>query len=250
MDAAATIRNALTQVTNLRAQAAATPQVARALARVKQVQARRFAGSYADLLGSSEYGPASQFFLHELYGEADYHERDAQFSRIAGSMAAVLPAATLDTVLTLAQLHALTESLDHALAQQWIASATRLDDVAGYVLAWRALGHRAQRQEQLDSALQIGQQMVVLTRKSGLATLLKLMRRPAAGAGLASLHQFLETGYLRFAALSRTKGHAEHFLGVIAARESAWLEAMFDVPRQTQMRALEQLLAIPALILP
>lgn len=239
MDPAHTIRDAIAQVFALRAKAAEEPGLGQAVSAIKRLQAQRFHGSYADLLQSAAYGAASRFFLDELYGERDYSERDSQFARIAGSLATVLPAPVVGTTVALAQLHALTEALDHAMALQWLhlRQQTPASETEAYVLAWRAVGRQAERQLQLDGVMQLGSQLVGLTRKPGLATLLKLMRRPAAAAGLASLQQFLETGFGIFRTLARADHQAQEFLDTIAQRESAWLETMFDGPAAAQALA-------------
>ena len=75
--------------------------------------------------------------------------------------------------------------------------------------------------------LGIGQQMARLTRAAGLRTMLKMMRRPAAAAGLGALQRFLECGFDTFAAMAR-RGGAEDFLGIIQVRESALMALLFD----------------------
>lgn len=247
MDPAHTLRAAMDQVFALRARAAAEPEWGQAVSAIKRLQARRFHGSYADLLHSADYGAASRFFLDELYGERDYSERDTQFARIAGGLAAVLPGPVMGTAVALAQLHALTEELDHAMAAQWcqLRKAAAAPETQTYVQAWKAVGRRQDRQRQLDGVMQIGSQLAAVTGKPGLATVLKLMRRPAAAAGLASLQQFLETGFDIFRTMARGKHKARDFLQTIAQRESAWLQAMFDAPAAAQAQAMDQLLALP-----
>ncbi len=245
MDPAHTIRDAIEQVFALRAKAAAEPELGRAVSAIKRLQAQRFRGSYADLLQSPDYGEAARFFLDELYGERDYSERDSQFARIAGGLAAVLPGPVMGTAVALAQLHALTEELDHAMAAQWLQerNTAAAPESEAYVQAWNAVGGRADRQRQLEGVVQIGTQLAGVTSKPGLALVLKVMRRPAAAAGLASLQQFLETGFGIFRTLARDKHKAQAFLQTIAQRESAWLQAMFDAPAAAQAQALDNLLS-------
>jgi hypothetical protein len=231
MEAARKIRNAVAQVSLLRQAVLADPALATALRQVKQVQSRRFAGTYADLLAGGPYAAASGFFLTELYSDKDYADRDAQFARIAGAIERFFPEQVAGTAVALAELHAATEELDQAMAVDWLAQARGdLGDAVRYTMAWRGVGRRPERENQLKVVLGIGQQMASLTRTPGLRMMLKMMRGPAVAAGLGSLQRFLETGFDTFAAMARRRGGAEEFLGIIQERESALLAMLFDAP--------------------
>ncbi len=232
METARLIREAVGRVSLLRQAAHARPDVLHALAEVKRVQARRFSGTYSDLLFEGPYVAASRFFLEELYSDKDYAERDEQFARIAGAIERFFPAAVADTAVALANLHALTEDLDQAMAEAWTRRGPELpiSDASRYVDAWRDVGRRAARGSQLSVVLDIGARMARLTRTPGLRTLLKLMRGPATAAGLSSLQRFLETGFDTFAAMARQPGGAETFLETIHGREAALIEMLFDAP--------------------
>lgn len=236
MDAARTIRESMEAVAALRASAAAQPALGAAVAAIKRAQAARFRRCYSDLLASKDFGPAACFFLEELYGEADYSERDQQFARIAGTLATVFPASVVATAVALAQLHALTEELDHSMAAQCLRHG--VDPLAfgadDYIWTWHSVGRRPDRERQLSGVIELGRDLTELTRQPGLALLLKLMRRPAASAGMAPLQQFLERGFAIFAALSRSQGRVDAFLSAVARRESAWLTSMFENQRGSQ----------------
>lgn len=243
MDPASTIRDAIASVSLLRTQAAVDPRMGIAVAAVKRLQATRFRHCYADMLASRDFGSAAVFFLEELYGDADYAERDQQFARIAGTLTTVFPASVVNTAVELSQLHLLTEELDHQMAKDCLlhSPSSYSVDATVYLSAWHAVGRRVDRRCQLDSVLSMGHQLADLTRKPGLALLLKLMRRPAAAAGLGSLQHFLERGFAIFASMSRSKGKVAKFLSTIEARESEWLETMFaDTPEQNYF-AMKQL---------
>jgi len=241
MSAALDIRRSLAQVAELRAAADADPALADAVIAVKRFQALRFAGSYRDLLSGSIYAGPARFFLRELYGPRDFRARDEQFVRIAGTLARVFPARVVETSLALARLHALSEALDHDLARLWTQHDTATDAAARYTRCWRRLGRREQRMEQLQSVLSIGQDMIVLTRKRGLHTMLRLMRAPATAAGLLLLQQFLETGFDTFAAMSRKPGVAEGFLAVVESRESNLINALFDLAEPAAVALVHEL---------
>jgi hypothetical protein len=231
MEAARKIRNSVAQVALLRNVARDNPALSGAVRDVKRVQAVRFAGTYSDLLAGGPYAAAARFFLEELYSDKDYAERDAQFARIAGAIERLFPEQVARTAVTLAELHALTEELDQAMALAWLAQADDRGKAARYVGAWREVGRRPDREAQLDVVMGIGQQMVRLTRTPGLRMLLKMMRGPAVAAGLGSLQHFLETGFDTFAAMVRTPQGAPAFLRVIEGRESELIARLFDADR-------------------
>ena len=238
MEAAQKIRDAVTAVSLLRRTVQANPSLQAALVRVKRVQSRRFASSYADLLANEPYAAAARFFLDELYSDKDYAERDAQFARIAGAIERLFPDQVADTAVALAELHALTEELDQAMAVAWLAQGDGLTEAQRYVRAWRKVGRRADREGQLVVVLGIGRKMASYTRRPGLRMMLKMMRGPAVAAGLGSLQRFLENGFDTFAAMARDNG-AEGFLGTIEERESRLIAMLFD----TELVACETELA-------
>jgi hypothetical protein len=229
MEAARTIRDNVARVSQLRKVQAQQPALRGAMHTIKSLQARRFAITYADLLGPGPYQAAASFFLGELYGERDFSARDDQFARIAGAIERFFPAAVVQTAVSLSQLHALTEDLDHGMAVEWIAQPDALPVAGRYLQAWRSVRRRPERQAQLEDLLAIGEEMSNLTRKPGLRTMLRMMRGPAVAAGLAALQRFLETGFDTFAGMARG-GHAPEFLRIIGTRESAWIALLFDTP--------------------
>jgi hypothetical protein len=229
MEAARKIRSAVAEVALLRQAMEANPALGDAVSQVKRVQSRRFAGTYADLLAGGPYAAAARFFLVELYSDRDYAERDAQFARIAGAIERLFPEQVAGTAVALAELHALTEELDQAMALAWLARADgQLTDAQLYSTAWREVGRRPDREAQLRVVLGIGQQMARLTRTTGLRMMLRMMRGPAAAAGLGALQRFLECGFDTFAAMARRPNAVEEFLNTIQARESDLIRMLFD----------------------
>jgi len=241
MQAAQEIRNALARVAELRQIAHQQPPMAQAVLSIKQFQAQRFAGCYADLLSNPLYAPSARFFLDELYGARDYQERDLQFARIAGAVERSFPDAVLATVLALVQLHRQTEELDYAMAQQK-CNATCDSQMARYIAAWREVGQRPLRQWQLSTVLEVGQSLGKLTRKRGLRLMLRLMRQPAELAGLGALQGFLESGFDHFATMARTPGAVEAFLDTIRKREARWIDLLFDAEPVTVQAELKDAL--------
>ncbi len=226
MDASNDIRTALTKVSALRQLANATPGLGQALTEVKAFQTQRFADTYQDLLHDPKYTACTTFFLQELYGTRNYSQRDAQFARIAGALERVFPEPVVATAVTLAQLHCLTEELDLSMAEKW-RNASQQSEAARYAQAWASVGCHAQREWQLQTVLKIGRELGEFTRKRGLRLMLRMMRRPAELAGLASLQTFLESGFDNFNSIARNPDDLTLFLSAIETRESAWLEQMY-----------------------
>ncbi|MDB5749827.1 MAG: hypothetical protein JWP65_248 [Ramlibacter sp.] len=225
MNTAETIRRAVSEVEQLRQESRKLPHIAAAVSTVKQFQARRFRGTYADLLVAGPYAAAARFFLEELYSDGDFAARDAQFVRIAGAVERLFPRDVADTAAALAQLHALTESLDHAMAGALAAHAV---DVPGYVQAWKTVGRREDRQQQLQRVVAIGAELARLTRLPGLRLMLRMMRAPAAAAGMSALQRFLEGGFDTFTGVASSHDGMRVFLETVHQREQGLLQLLFD----------------------
>lgn len=232
MEATHIIREAVQRVTQLRQLAIGDPALASAIGEVKQFQAARFAGTYADFLNTEKYKTVALFFLEELYSAKDYTQRDAQFARIASALERLFPQQVVKTAVSLAQLHRLTEELDLAMAQQWMNDAGT-PQVARYVSAWRAVDRRPDRNRQLTTVMNVGHELDHLTRTPGLRRLLKMMRGPANLAGLGSLQRFLESGFDTFASMGSSGDGARYFLDAVQLRESGLIARLFDADRVT-----------------
>jgi hypothetical protein len=227
---------ALEVVFALRAQQAALPELRLAVLAIKQAQCRRFRHSYSDVLAQSDWSGAAKFFLSELYGDRDYSQRDTQFARIAPAMERLFPPSVIGVATLLAQLHALSKQLDHAMGWAWLSTAVHTDDLVfspdtallHYVRIWRLVGQSNVRDEQLALVLSLGEALAKLTRTPGLRMMLRLMRGPAHAAGLQHLQGFLEQGFDTFTALQRSKSGVSAFLSLISARETSWLVRLFD----------------------
>lgn len=191
---------------------------------LKEYQQQRFRHTYSDLLGHTRYGPASRFFLEELYGPDDFSSRDAQFARVVPAMVRLFPRAVVSTVAALAELHALSEQLDTSMGRH----LTRVPlDASGYVETWRATGRELDRTRQITLTLNVARALDGLTRKPLLWNSLRLMRQPARVAGLGELQLFLERGFDRFRAM---KG-ADEFIALVEHRERVLASALFGAPR-------------------
>ena len=221
------INAAVQQVTELRRVARSNPALLKALSEVKQLQSRRFAATYTDLLSQEPYQSAAQFFLAELYGDKDYTQRDEQFSRMSSGLEHFIAAPLMSAAVSLAQLHSLTESLDMAMARQWLEEP-HIDETARYVRAWRKVNRRPDRLHQLKQVMELGLVLERITRMPGLKIVLRMMRRPASLAGLSDLQQFLESGLTAFHAMAQSAEVTAFFLDAIQARESSMITMLFD----------------------
>lgn len=203
----------------------ADAQLAAAVDAVKRYQHARFALSYADLMAQPRYQRAAEFFLTDLYGPADFSDRDAQFARIVPALVRLFPAHIVGTVAELAELHALSERLDTAMAHCRVEAGERDGPVGGahYGAWWRAVGQPAARERQIVLMVSVGEALDRYTRSTLLRQSLRLMRGPASAAGLAALQGFLERGFDTFKAMAG----AEYFLATIAARERLLAASLF-----------------------
>jgi hypothetical protein len=203
-----------------RALRSATPDLAAKVDAIKRYQQRRFASSYGSLLASQRYGPAARFFLEELYGPQDFARRDAQFSKVVPSIVRLFPKSVLDTVATLAGLHALSEQLDTAMGA---ALPTAEVDAKSYALAWQRSGGPEVRQRQIAMTIELGQALDRLTRKPMLRSSLRMMRGPAQASGLGELQRLLERGFEAFGAM---RG-AQEFLAIVEREERRIADGLF-----------------------
>lgn len=208
-----------------RARRAAEPALEARVQALKAFQQRRFANTYADLLASPRYEPATRFFLQELYGPGDYRQRDAQFARVIPTLTRLFPDEVVDTVAKLARLHALSERLDTRMAEH-LPSPVPAPAItpSDYTAAWRDCGEPAARQQQIELTMAVGESLDKLTRKPLLRQTLRLMRGPAQMAGLGALQNFLESGFDTFRAM---RGAGE-FLSTVQEREAALAQALFS----------------------
>jgi hypothetical protein len=212
----------LAHVARLHAERAANPILAGALQRLAAWQSRRLRLTYDDLAAQERYTGAIEFFQNDLYGSADFAQRDADLARVVPVMVRMLPEAVIATIAKAVELHALSQALDRSL----LARLPRADgqfSVNEYCRAYRRTGKRPERERQIRLIGEIGTQLAGFVQKSWIRAALGLMRQPARLAGLAALHDFLERGFAAFARM----GDAGEFLATIDKREFALMEALF-----------------------
>ena len=220
---AATIQAHLKTVEDERARRAGSPRLAAKVIALKVYQQRRFAHTYADLLDSKRYGAASRFFLDELYGPTDFTQRDAQFARVVPALVRLFPSEIVETVESLAALHALSESLDSAMGIHLEAEAIESLSGLDYIGAWQATARGADRAAQVALTLVVAARLDRLTRGLLVRNSLRLMRGPARAAGLSDLQHFLEAGFKTF----REMNGADDFMAIVDERERSLASALF-----------------------
>lgn len=196
------------------------PSLALAVQTVKKYQSRRFRCTYRDFLIDPGCAAASQFFLDELYGPHDFSLRDKDFLRIVPALVRHFPGEIVETVSALADLHALSESLDTAMGQSIRMPLGPIE----YGNAWCKVRRATDRERQIALTLTVGRDLDRFTRRHWLRHSLKLMRKPAEVAGLGRLQQLLEAGFNAFAAMQG----AEAFLEAIGRRERSLARSLFE----------------------
>jgi hypothetical protein len=204
-----------------RARRTGDPALAARVRAIKHFQHARFEETYADALASPRYGRAARFFLEDLYGPSDFTRRDQQFARIVPGLVRIFPREIVETVVSLAELHALSEQFDTAMAS--LVPGVDIDP-ATYGRAWRAVGHPDGRARQIELMLVVGGALERYTRMPFLRQSLRLMRGPARAMGLEALQGFLERGFDTF----REMGGAREFLDMIAEREKSIAARLFE----------------------
>ena len=219
-DAATRIVEYLNSVQAERQARQADAALNKAVFAIKAYQSERFARSYADLLDYPRYKQATRFFLDDLYGPKEFVERDRQFARVVPSIVRLFPGGLVKTVVRLGELHALSEHLDTMMGMAILGRA--LND-ANYKFAWRLACSPEGREKQIALMLHIGSDLDHFTRKPFLRQSLRLMRGPAAAAGLSDLQAFLEKGFDSF---SHMQGASE-FLHLVGARERNLAATLF-----------------------
>lgn len=203
-----------------RAARLADPALGARVDALKHYQQARFRRTYFDLLQDARHRDAATFFLEELYGPKDFAQRDAQFMRIVPALRRMFPQEIVHTVAKLAELHALSESLDSEMGRHLPRESI---SAADYVCAWQKTGRPQAREQQVALTLEVGQSLDRYTRLPMVRTSLRMMRGPARAAGMSELQRFLESGFDTFKAM---RG-AEHFLGCIGHRERVLIHELF-----------------------
>jgi len=213
----------LADVARLHEERRADPKLARALERLGAWQALRLRQTYADLEAKPRYADAVTFFETDLYGGADFSQRDADLARVVPIMVRMLPERVIATIAQAMELNALSQELDRALLAR-LPSADGDFTVADYCSAYRRADNRSARERQIQLMADIGAALDRFVKKPLIRTALVMMRQPARLAGMSVLHDFLERGFGAF----RKMDGAGLFLSTIVTRETALMETILS----------------------
>ena len=188
--------------------------------RLKRWQHRRLANTYLDLAIDKRFGPATAFFLDELYGDKESALRDRDLIRMYPTMKRLMPKFAFEAVARALALDVLSEEFDQALAARLRGQPITNES---YCHAFREVGKQADRLRQVSLMQQVGEGLDAVVAKPLLYSTLKMLRRPSKMAGLGEMQRFLEAG---FSAFRHMKGAAP-FLHAIAQRETAFIDTIF-----------------------
>lgn len=193
--------------------------------RLRHWQSARLARTHADLLNSARYRPAAEFFLEELYGDRDFHQREQELARIVPMLTRILPAGVLHTTALALELNALSYELDAEMTRTLVSDFRFQEalDEATYIAAYRQCARYELRARQIDLVEQLGQDLQKIVRKHFIYTALKLAKTPARLAGVGELHHFLETGFHAFRQMGADAGT---FIATITRREKDLMERL------------------------
>ena len=207
----------------LHAERRANPVLRSALQRLADWQATRMATTYADLAAQPRYADAIAFFLSDLYGGADFAQRDADLARVVPIMTQMLPARVITTIGDATELNVVSHELDRSLFSR-LPRTDGIFTVAEYCAAYRWVPDRPVRARQIGLIRQIGAGLDDYVGKPFIRSALAMMRGPASLAGVSVLHDFLERGFLAF----RKMGGAGEFLATIDGRERELMAAIYE----------------------
>jgi hypothetical protein len=188
-------------------------------------QTERLMRTYADFLSSRRYGPASRFFVTDLYGVRKFRQRNYDIEYMYKLMRRFIPDILLVLVRNAIEVYHLTDELDQELLNVMIANLGVKDEITEeiYAEAYRMCDNYAERQRQIELLLEIGRQVDLSTHFPPIGLALRLARGPAYHAGWDELHDFLERGYKAF----KHMGSAKKFLEAIRTREYRILDRIY-----------------------
>jgi hypothetical protein len=191
------------------------------LKRLQAWQAQRLAVGYDEVRQLSKNRLACDFFLNELYSDADFAQRDQDVERIYPIMVKLLPSQVLTTVARAVELNAMSHELDLAMVP-FLTDGEITQHT--YAHAYRQSNQAGQRRHQLALILSLGRELARVVQIPLMYKLLQMCRWPAKLAGLGALQSFLERGFAAFVALDG----ARPFLNEIRVRESTFMRECMD----------------------
>ncbi len=204
---------------------ASEPALQHRLRALREWQANRLAVDYADQRAIPARRDAVTFFLEDVYGTADFTQRDEQFARAMRHLQRLLPTAALAALRDAVELQALSVELDTDVASRLPATMAAVDG-AGYAAAYRAANRAADRQRQIDLAVAIGRRLQLLTSHPATELAMRIAAGPARIAGFGALHSFIERGYRAF---QRLGADSVGFVDAIESRETNFMQRLCGI---------------------
>ncbi len=192
---------------------------------LRKWQAERLRVSFERFLSNDSTRAAAEFFLSDLYGDADFMKRDEEAAKILPKMARILPIKLLQAAVDAIELAVLSHALDIRMARslaRLLAENDLLTDKI-YQQAYLQVGLPRLRLRQIQLVKEVGARLDSVVQKHGIAKLLAASRLPAKLLGLGHLQSFLERGFTAFNHL----GGADYFLNEIYTQESTISRRLF-----------------------
>ena len=195
------------------------------LEQLRAWQSVRLAATYADLLAESQFNPACNFFLSDVYAAHDLSQRDRDFERLHDMLARLLPAYMLRLLKSAIQLNQLSNALDQALLKAIFYRQSGVDAITPelYTEGYRICDNYEARLAQIELLVDILREVGEGSHLPLVGLTLRLARAPAQRFGWFELHDFLMRGYTAF----RQMHAVDRFVSTIEKREIRILDAIF-----------------------
>lgn len=191
---------------------------------LRQWQVERLSRTHADLLASSEYGPAARYFLNDIYAPKDFSQRDADLLALYEFFRRFVPPPALRVLEHAVELNDLTTTLDHQLMDNMRQHLGVTDSFTTeqYLTAYRMADYD-DRLRQIRLIVAVGSELTKLGRLPFVGLTLHAAHGPAHHLGWGELQDFLERGFDAW----RTMKDANYFLHQIETRETRILNRIF-----------------------
>ncbi len=223
--AAALSRNLARAQANTQRDAPDAPYASQLLL-LRDWQSRRLTRTYADLAADPRFSAAFHFFLGEVYTAPRDFTRPGEDVQHIGYLALkFLPGRVLHPLNQALEVYNLSEDLDHALAEVLVTRLGMADNLTPdlYAEAYRLSDNYALRVRQIDLLADVIRSVDELARLPVVAATIRVTRLPAARAGLADIHGFVERG----AVALQQMGGAATFVDIIRRREMRILDRIY-----------------------
>jgi hypothetical protein len=210
----------------LRQKPAAPAQLDPKLLMLRAWQANRLSRTYVDLLETGQYGPASRFFLSDIYASKDFSQRDHDIVTIYTFLSHILPPISLQLLRDSIELNQMTDALDKALLAVLVdqLGVTTTITPARYARAYQICDNYAERAAQIRGIAKTVKAVGEGARWPLVSAALKLVHKPAVRAGWVELYEFLDRGYKAFKPMK----NIGYFVDVIRDRETQILDNLFS----------------------